>query len=60
MPEVIPPPAIVAARSVSAFISANSDIDEVLAPLARVPTPARFQTLVGMPGTAHSTRPTYA
>jgi hypothetical protein len=39
MPEVIPPPAIVAARSVSAFISANSDIDEVLAPLARVPDP---------------------
>ena len=46
MPEVVPPPAVVAAGSVSAFILAATDIAEVLAPLARFTTPARFQALV--------------
>ena len=46
MPEVAPPPAVVAAGSVSAFILADADIAEVLAPLAPFTTPARFQALV--------------
>jgi hypothetical protein len=46
MSKVALSPAVVAAGSVPAFTLADVDIAEVLAPLAPLTTPARFQALV--------------
>jgi hypothetical protein len=46
MSKVAPSPAVVAAGSVPVSTLADVDIAEVLAPLAPLTTPARFQALV--------------
>ena len=46
MSDVAPSTAVVAAGNVPAFDSANLDVAELLAALAPLTTPARFQTLL--------------
>jgi hypothetical protein len=46
MSGVAPSSAVVAAASVPAFVLANVDLAEILAPLAPFTTPARFQQLL--------------
>jgi hypothetical protein len=46
MSGVAPSPAVVAAGSVPAFVLANVDLAEILAPLAPFTTPERFQQLL--------------
>jgi hypothetical protein len=46
MSDVAPSSAVVAAGNVPAFILADVDVAEILAPLAPFTTPARFQSLL--------------
>jgi hypothetical protein len=46
MSGVAPSPAVVAAASVPAFVLANVNLAEILAPLAPFTTPERFQQLL--------------
>lgn len=46
MSNVAPATAVVAARYVPAFVLADLDLAEMLAPLAPFTTPARFQSLL--------------
>jgi hypothetical protein len=46
MLDVAPSPAVVAAANVPAFVLADVDVAEILAPLAPFTTPARFQSLL--------------
>jgi uncharacterized ParB-like nuclease family protein len=46
MSDVAPSTAVVAAGNVPAFVVADLDLAEMLAPLAPFTTPARFQSLV--------------
>jgi len=46
MSDVVPSMAVVAAGNVPAFVLADLDVAELLAALAPLTTPARFQTLL--------------